>query len=197
MPTLLCSVEGCSNGGKLRRGYCENHYRRALKHGDPLGGHTGKGRPRTSPEHGATGYDYGCRCEVCRAAKAELQRLYKEAFRAVHGVGPATAFRRRFRLENGFAYSTHDSIPISNRRAVYERDGWVCQICFKPIPQDADTSSLLRASVDHVVPRSMQAEPDHSVEALRMAHMICNAMRADNRMTDEEIRRRDPVGLYA
>lgn len=197
MTNTSCSVPDCARGGKLRRGYCENHYRRALKHGDPLGGQAHRGRPRTSEEHGRTGYDYGCRCDVCKTAKASAQREYKEAFRAEHGVGPSTAFRRRFRQENGYSYATYDTVPIANRRAVYERDGWICQICLKPVPRDADTYSQLRASVDHVVPRSIQLDPDHSVSALRMAHMICNAMRSDDRLTDEEIRRRDPAGSYA
>lgn len=31
----ICSVQGCGRGGKLRRGWCEPHYDRWRKHGDP------------------------------------------------------------------------------------------------------------------------------------------------------------------
>lgn len=30
-----CSLPGCSNGGKLRRGLCGKHYQRLVAHGDP------------------------------------------------------------------------------------------------------------------------------------------------------------------
>lgn len=38
----LCSIEGC---GKIAgtRGWCEAHYRRWRRHGDPLGGHASRG----------------------------------------------------------------------------------------------------------------------------------------------------------
>lgn len=31
----LCSVDGCENSGKLRRGWCDKHYKRWQVHGDP------------------------------------------------------------------------------------------------------------------------------------------------------------------
>lgn len=33
-----CTVQGCENVGNIRRGYCNKHYRRWRRHGDPLGG---------------------------------------------------------------------------------------------------------------------------------------------------------------
>ena len=32
-----CNIEDCENGGKLRRGWCDMHYARWQRHGDPLG----------------------------------------------------------------------------------------------------------------------------------------------------------------
>lgn len=34
---IMCAVEGCARA-KSRRGWCDAHYRRWLRHGDPLGG---------------------------------------------------------------------------------------------------------------------------------------------------------------
>ena len=33
---MACKVEGCGRGGKLRRGWCEMHYKRWQTHGDPM-----------------------------------------------------------------------------------------------------------------------------------------------------------------
>lgn len=44
MPDKLCSIEGC--GKKVgSRGWCETHYYRWRRHGDPLGGGTRFGEP--------------------------------------------------------------------------------------------------------------------------------------------------------
>jgi len=41
----VCKIDGC--GKRLKaRGYCENHYRRELRHGDPLGGPLGGPRAK-------------------------------------------------------------------------------------------------------------------------------------------------------
>ena len=41
----ICSVEGCDKP-HLARTYCNDHYRRFRRHGDPLGGGTGQGELR-------------------------------------------------------------------------------------------------------------------------------------------------------
>lgn len=40
----LCSVEGCGKN-KVKKGFCDNHYWRWRKHGDPLAGPTVRGTP--------------------------------------------------------------------------------------------------------------------------------------------------------
>lgn len=41
----LCLIEGCGKPNKAR-GFCNLHYQRLLKHGDPLGGGTSIGEPQ-------------------------------------------------------------------------------------------------------------------------------------------------------
>lgn len=41
----ICSVDGCDKSGRLTRGMCVLHYKRFLRHGDPLAGRTQKGVP--------------------------------------------------------------------------------------------------------------------------------------------------------
>lgn len=65
-------------------------------------------------------------------------------------------------------------IPNAVRRGVYERDGWVCQICSDPVDGSLiGSDSPLRPSLDHVVPFSRGGSD--GAENLRLAHLGCNA----------------------
>lgn len=66
-------------------------------------------------------------------------------------------------------------ISPANRRAIYDRDGWVCQLCTEPVDPMAATNSRWDATLDHIVPSSLGG--DDSPENLRLAHRRCNAVR--------------------
>lgn len=69
-------------------------------------------------------------------------------------------------------------IESSRRAAIYERDGWVCQICSRPIPIVLiDHRHPLSPTLDHVVPKSLGG--GHESENLRLAHRLCNSIRSD------------------
>lgn len=127
--------------------------------------------------HGSPGmYRNGCRCDVCCAAKAEYMSGYFADHSAVHGEHYSSTWRRNFKSEHGFWPQSSWAIDASTRRAIYERDGWVCQICDGAIDFDA-TEHADRASLDHIVPQSHGGSHDPS--NLRMAHVGCNARRGD------------------
>lgn len=69
-----------------------------------------------------------------------------------------------------------------DRRAVFERDDWTCNICGGPIPQDAVYPDPLSAQVDHVVPLSQGG--DHSYDNVAASHMRCNLTKRDGRAVD-------------
>ena len=98
-----------------------------------------------------------------------------------------SAHYARRALRRGVDYHGR-SISSAVRREVYERDGWVCQLCFEPV---VETEKFGRWSptVDHIIPRSMQLVPDHSPSNLRLAHNYCNAIRGDGSGTNLPIGR--------
>ncbi|MEU6674838.1 hypothetical protein [Streptomyces sp. NPDC046925] len=58
MRKYVCTIRGCT-GPQLARTWCEPHYRRWRRHGDPLGGRyprTGCTVPGCTGKHGAKGY---------------------------------------------------------------------------------------------------------------------------------------------
>ncbi|MFC7330808.1 MULTISPECIES: HNH endonuclease [Nocardiopsidaceae] len=67
----------------------------------------------------------------------------------------------------------------ATRLAIYERDGWICQLCSEPVDPDLPYLDNWAASLDHIVCQAWTDEPDHSPENLRLAHRWCNSVRGD------------------
>ena len=76
-------------------------------------------------------------------------------------------------------------ITDAERRAIYERDGWVCQLCFEPVDQGLHYLDNMAASLDHIECRSWALIPDDTPRNLRLAHRICNSLRGDETWTVE------------
>lgn len=70
-------------------------------------------------------------------------------------------------------------ISRGHRLAIYERDSWVCQLCFEPVDPDLHYLDDWAASLDHIVCQSWTLLPDHSPENLRLAHRWCNSVRGN------------------
>lgn len=158
-----------------------------------------------------------CRCDVCREGQRIRMAEYARMVTERDGVSPTAQFKRSMRgadplampqackkcgdpLENireaSSARPMHKRcrtrefrISTDERRAIYERDGWSCQICLLPVQPDSPRGSHWFPSLDHIVPQSAQLIPDHSPANLRTAHFLCNGMRgAGTYYTDHQVR---------
>lgn len=143
-----------------------------------------------------------CRCVVCREAQARRMREYAARRRAegrpiqrpgdpheCDQCGAVFIARRDRRAQSRYcgiecaklaqgwdgSPSPRFRVSPSFRASIYERDGWVCQLCGDPVDPDAAPRTRGYASLDHVVPRSHGGSDDPS--NLRLAHMGCNADR--------------------
>lgn len=69
------------------------------------------------------------------------------------------------------------NIPISraDRLAIYDRDGWICQLCNNPVDPSVDPRTRWGTTLDHVTPRSLGGS--HDALNLRLAHRRCNSVR--------------------
>lgn len=68
--------------------------------------------------------------------------------------------------------------PTITRRAVLDRDGWVCWVCDDVIPDILWENSLFQSqygTIDHV--RMVSEGGDHSWDNVRAAHLYCNSKR--------------------
>lgn len=60
---------------------------------------------------------------------------------------------------------------ISSRR-VYERDGWICQLCGESVDKTLRNRHPMMASLDHIVPVSKGGA--HTYDNVQLAHLSCN-----------------------
>lgn len=68
------------------------------------------------------------------------------------------------------------------RLSIYERDGWICQLCGDPVDADLDPNDIWGATLDHVVPQS-RGGSDHPAN-LQLAHRWCNSVINDRSSFD-------------
>lgn len=76
-------------------------------------------------------------------------------------------------------------VSEADRLAIYERDGWDCQICLQPVDRDSHFLSDWYPTLDHIVPQSVRA--DHSPENLRLCCRYCNLARGDRPVSDDHL----------
>lgn len=131
------------------------------------------GRGERVTVHGTTNAyrRHGCRCVECRAAMAAEQRAYAARVAEREGVSLSRKYRR--------AGSEDQFISRADRVAIYERDGWTCQLCLLPVDPSLSGRDRMGATLDHVEPRSAVLVPDHSPGNLRLAHRACNSARGN------------------
>ena len=74
------------------------------------------------------------------------------------------------------------SSEFVSRVEIFERDKWVCQLCFKDIDRDASWPDRDSPVIDHIIPISRGGA--HNRENLQTAHAHCNVVKSD-RIEDE------------
>lgn len=72
----------------------------------------------------------------------------------------------------------------AGRRWVFERDSYICGICWKPIDAALPGNDRLGATVDCIVPLSRDGSQGFVETNVRCAHMCCNSAKCDR--LDEE-----------
>lgn len=107
---LICSVDGCSKPAYLR-GWCNSHYMRNYRYGDPLGGITYKGEPHKflndvvlrSAEDGCITWPYGRNGKGYAGIKVDgvQKEVHRLACEAAHGSPPTDLHEAAHSCGNG------------------------------------------------------------------------------------------------
>lgn len=59
-----------------------------------------------------------------------------------------------------------------SRQEIFDRDGWICQLCNNPVDPEAPSQSALSASLDHKIPLAKGGK--HTRSNSQLAHLVCN-----------------------
>lgn len=108
---------------------------------------------------------------VCQPAAAPFgaalwSPAYTERSERLHRISATVArHARRVRVESG-------TVERFTPEEIYDRDGWVCGLCRKPIDPALTWPDPGSASLDHVLP--LAAGGDHTRENTQAAHLVCN-----------------------
>lgn len=101
-------------------------------------------------------------------------------------LSPGLASRYCSRECRSVARSSRSWISFEDRRAIYVRDAWTCQICREPTSRRYSASDPWSPTLDHVVPRSRGGSDDPT--NLRLSHLWCNSVRGDlSHYTDADL----------
>jgi hypothetical protein len=97
--------------------------------------------------------------KTCSAACTEIKRLDNKR-----------AGKQRRRAVKCGAFVA----PVS-RRKIYERDGWRCRLCGKPVQRDAKVPHPKAPTIDHVIPLAVGGT--HEPANCQTAHFLCNSLK--------------------
>lgn len=147
----------------------------------------------SADRHKSSGYKSYCRsCEAtrCREAYARLHGPVRSGPPQVNhcACGVAIALtaeqcrgcwlaRVKFRTDEERRTKSHYYIHADVRRAVYERDDYVCHLCGCYVDTLCGHNDGEAPTLDHVIPRSLGGS--HGFDNLRTAHRSCNGKRGN------------------
>lgn len=92
-----------------------------------------------------------------------------------------------------FRHKSSGWISRTDRLAIYERDGWICQICCGSTSRIYAYEDPWSPTLDHVVPRSLGGSDDP--ENLRLAHAWCNSVLGDGSVYSDEVLQVDAMSV--
>jgi 5-methylcytosine-specific restriction endonuclease McrA len=121
-----------------------------------------------------------CRDPKCRRLQKNLQtrewyRRYREdnghAYTKRYHEQRKAWMRQRINRKLALPYEEFQDVEI------FDRDGWICQLCGTPVDRDLKWPHLWSKSLDHIVPLS---KGGHHVRAnCQLAHVTCNVRKGD------------------
>ena len=111
-----------------------------------------------------------------KAENSEKNLGYKNQWKVSHpdtvrAIDRASKQRRRSRIRQNKTERFQDI-------EIFERDSWICQLCFEPIDPSIKRPDTACVSLDHIVPLSKMGS--HTRENVQAAHFLCNLKKGNS-----------------
>lgn len=96
--------------------------------------------------------------------------------RALHlgqhrGAGAADSYAKRMR-QYGYDFDPAD-VEVFDPAIVFHRDGWMCQLCGRPVDRAQESWQPGYATLDHIIP--VASRGPHTQANTQLAHLACNS----------------------
>lgn len=99
------------------------------------------------------------------------------AYHLAAKLRPERAVQRKANKDLRRGSKMTDDAEQFERSEIYDRDGWICQLCMEPVDQSAKYPDHLSPSLDHVIPLAKGGS--HTRANAQLAHWICNTSKSD------------------
>lgn len=111
-----------------------------------------------------------CRAEAKRTRSRIKESVREQPRRVQYAESYAVNDARR-------RSATIDAVEVFSRAEIAERDGWVCQLCSKPVDPALEWPDPMSQSLDHKIPLAKGGS--HTRENCQLAHLRCNLAKGD------------------
>lgn len=101
----------------------------------------------------------------------EWRRQRNEKMREVM-KRPENRARTRVRVLKRKRIKANVSAELIDSEAIFQRDGWICQLCFEEVDPLLFWPHPESPSLDHIVPLSLGGS--HTEDNVQLAHLRCN-----------------------
>ena len=117
-----------------------------------------------------------CECPWCGAtfmsSRADKRFCSRNCSRRAHDKRVTKDGRHSGNDYRSRVLSPEKYVEHTPRMKVFERDGWVCQLCGLPVDKSLKFPDRASATLDHIVPLALGGE--HSMRNVQLAHFACN-----------------------
>ena len=165
----LCVVAGCTDAGVRSSGLCEMHYSRRQR-GIPFSltkrPYVGRRQSETCTAPGCGKPTYWT--ELCKRHYLEAKVREGKDWAVLEYESPDA--RKKTELYGGV-------FTVVNRFELFNRDGWVCQLCGEPVDPELKRPNVMAPTIDHIAPLSLGG--DHTMENCQLAHLSCNSSKGN------------------
>ena len=111
--------------------------------------------------------------EKVKAWKSKYINLHREKhMEAIRKYQRANPEKVRDVIKRRRKYIANATIEKFSSIEIYERDGWICQICHTRVDKRLTYPSPMSKSLDHIIPVSLGGS--HERRNVQLAHLGCN-----------------------